>query len=467
MEPDPCLEPAPGTTPDASRLDDSSSLEDSASEGPPESAYELRYERPSPIDYARKVDDIEPVGGKIRVIAEDFEVTEIPLYSFSGRGEHCYVTVTKMNRTTLQIADYLARSLGIRPLDVGFAGFKDRRAVARQTFSLLGVAAKDVEPLEMPWMQINDITYHKNKIRTGHLKGNKFRIKIREVEPNSLERARGIVARLREHGIPNYYGPQRFGRFGDNYLVGSAMLHRDPQTIVEHLLAPRPGTESEEYRAYYGDGDFMGALDALPPGRPCEAALLHSLRKRPGNYRVAVRRIPREMKRMYFSTYQAFLFNWCLKERLAWAPNAHGELHTGDLAFIHGKGACFAVEEAELADARARAESSEVSPSGPIFGRKMSFPTGEPGALERAVLEAEKLRRQSFLSHVRGIHLDGSRRPYRVPMGDAQVEEADDGASLVLSFQLPPGSYATIPLEEVMGKGRTGYWEATEERSED
>ncbi|MGE3165471.1 MAG: tRNA pseudouridine(13) synthase TruD [Planctomycetota bacterium] len=417
--------------------------------------YPLHFSRPSPVDYPRSVVDVEPVGGKIRVFAEDFEVTEIPLYPFCGRGEHCYVTVVKTNRTTLEVAEYFARSLGLKSIDVGFAGFKDRRAVARQTFSLMGVHKDRVWPLETSWLHIADVTYHQNKLRTGHLRGNRFRIRIRGVQADALARARAILARLHEVGVPNFYGPQRFGRFGDNYEVGCAMLHRNPQAVADHLLAPRPGAETETFRARYHDGDYEGALAELPPGRPAEAGILHGLRRREGSFRVAVRRIPRELKRMFYSAYQSFLFNWCLRERLEWAADAHGTIWPGDLAFLHAKGACFGVGDGgdDLDDARRRARAGELSPSGPIFGRKMIVPRGREGDLEQAVLAAEKLRPGSFLSHVKGIHLDGSRRPYRVPLDEVEVVEEREGEEthLVVSFALPPGSYATIPLREIMG----------------
>lgn len=423
--------------------------------GEPTSTFPLRFHRPSPVEYPRSAADVEPVGGKIRVFAEDFEVTEIPLYPFCGSGEHCYVTVSKTNRTTLEVAEYFARSLGLKSIDVGFAGFKDRRAVARQTFSLMGVHKDQVWPLEAGWLRIEHVTYHQNKLRTGHLRGNRFRIRIRGVQENSLPRAQAILARLHENGVPNYYGPQRFGRFGDNYEVGCAMLHRDPQGVADHLLAPRVGAETELFRERYGEGDYAGALAELPPGRPAEAGILVGLRRQPGNFRVAVRRIPRELKRMFYSAYQSFLFNWCLRERLALDACGHGTIWPGDLAFIHAKGACFGIGDHgdDLEEARRRAAAGEISPSGPIFGRKMIQPRGREGDLEQAVLAAEKLRPQSFLSHVKGIHLDGARRPYRVPLEEIDVieERATDGTHLVVSFALPPGSYATIPLQEIMG----------------
>ena len=379
---------------------------------------------------------------------------EIPLYEWVGSGEHCFITIEKINRTSLEAREYLARRLNVRSRDIGFAGFKDRRAVARQTFSIAGVKKEDALAIQEPWLRVLDATYHRNKLRTGHLKGNRFRIVVRGVEEGSLPRAQAIVARLRETGVPNFYGPQRFGHFSDSYRIGAAMLRRDPRAVVEHILAPREGS-AEEHRELFAKQRYVDALEALPPGRAAEAAMLHTLRRYPGNYRAAVRKIPREMKRMYFSSYQSYLFNWCLRERMEWGLDAVGTPELGDLAFVHQRATYFHVEEADLEETLERAARGEVSPSGPIFGRKMRYPSRRPGALERTVLEHEGLRPQSWLSHVRGLHLNGTRRPYRISIGDATCEAGEDDRSIVLEFELPPGAYATILLEQVMGPGRT------------
>ncbi|MEM7165449.1 MAG: tRNA pseudouridine(13) synthase TruD [Planctomycetota bacterium] len=401
--------------------------------------------------------DTPPVGGRIRAEAEDFHVTEVPLYNFCGRGEHLYLTITKTNRTTLQIVDYLAKNLRIQTLQIGFAGFKDKRAVTQQTFSIQGAKEEDVRPLDAPWMRIDAITYHKNKLRAGHLSANRFRIKVRDAEAGSLPRAQAMVAELRRIGVPNFYGPQRFGRFGDSHRIGRAMLHRNPQEVADVLMGPRPEAP-EPFRDLYAAGHYAQALEELPLGRPTEAAMLHCLRRQPGNFRAAVRRIPREMRRMYFSAYQSYLFNWALRERLEAGREALSTVEVGDLAYIHTKGACFLVTPDELADSQERAAQHEISPSGPIFGRKMTFAEGRPGEFENSILATEGMRPKSFLSHVKGLHLDGSRRTFRVPVKDVEVVEEiedDEGTSLVFSFTLPPGSYATMLLEEVMGEGRT------------
>ena len=113
------------------------------------------------------------------------------------------------------------------------------------------------------------------------------------------------------------------------------------------------------------------------------------------------------------------------------------------MAYLHDRGAVFSVEDPEAE--QARADQLEISPSGPLFGYKLTVAGGAPGEMERAVLAEERLELESF--RLPGMRLKGARRPLRVPLGEARAW-LDDG--LMLSFSLPPGCYATVVLAEVM-----------------
>ena len=112
----------------------------------------------------------------------------------------------------------------------------------------------------------------------------------------------------------------------------------------------------EEFRELFGEGKLDEALEVLPPGRASEAALLHSLRRYPDNKRAAARRIPRQLRRMYFSAYQARLFNWVLRERAEWGGPPY-EVYEGDLVQKCDTGGLFIVENLEDERARAKARA--------------------------------------------------------------------------------------------------------------
>ncbi|MEW6432708.1 MAG: tRNA pseudouridine(13) synthase TruD [Myxococcota bacterium] len=170
-------------------------------------------------------------GGVFKASPEDFEVEERPAYEPLGDGEHLFLWVEKRGRSTQDVAKSLARALGLEERDVGWAGLKDRQAVTRQFFSLPAKKAEALVPtLALPGVTVLSAKRHKNKLKTGHLKGNRFRLVLRGVR--DVGAATAALDELRARGVPNYFGEQRFGVGGDNAAKGKAILqaggrHRD------------------------------------------------------------------------------------------------------------------------------------------------------------------------------------------------------------------------------------------------
>jgi tRNA pseudouridine13 synthase len=153
-------------------------------------------------------------------------VDEVPAYATSGKGEHQYVQVQKRLLTTPELVRRLAKACGVNERDVGYAGLKDKFAVTTQWLSL---ATKAVISPEMPLgdgVKILAVARHDNKLRTGHLLGNRFTITLVGVHQDALQRAERIAAGLRTEGLPNYFGAQRFGHAGRNLADALAWLAR-------------------------------------------------------------------------------------------------------------------------------------------------------------------------------------------------------------------------------------------------
>ncbi|MBW2451210.1 MAG: tRNA pseudouridine(13) synthase TruD, partial [Deltaproteobacteria bacterium] len=129
--------------------------------------------------------DLPGIGGEIRKRIDDFFVEEIPLYQPCGSGDHLYLTIEKRNLTTFGLLDKIARQLGYSARDIGYAGLKDARAVTRQTISLPIKNASNVEQLDIPGVKVLAVSQHKNKLRPGHLAGNRFRIRISHPVPEA------------------------------------------------------------------------------------------------------------------------------------------------------------------------------------------------------------------------------------------------------------------------------------------
>ena len=345
----------------------------------------------------------------IRRTPEDFVVEEIPAYTPSGRGEHLYLTFTKRGLTTLDAVNALARALDVEPRGAGFAGMKDRHAVTTQTASFAFPMARDAEAavagLTLPGITITHAARHDNKLKPGHLLGNRFTVALADVPAGEVAELCARLAEIGRTGVPNAFGPQRFGREGDN-----------PERALGWLAGRERGPRS-----------------------------------------------PRE-QRLLFSSLQSLLFNRVLDRREAagtWAA-----VLPGDVAKKHDTGGLFTVplEGPELEDARARAAAGSLSATGPMFGAKMRWPEGEPAELEREVLaglhwgpgpetpgastgEIDVAARLEALRHLG----EGTRRPLRLFVAEMAVEARDPDtatgkAVVVVRFVLPKGGYATTVL---------------------
>src|SRR5947209_273127 len=175
--------------------------------------------------------DLPGIGGRIKGEPEDFEVEEIPAYAPSGSGDYLYLWVEKRDLGAEYFARQVARRLDIPVGEVGTAGLKDRRAVARQMVSVPAHVEARLPQLEGEGLRVLAVHRHGNKLKPGHLHGNRFRILVRDVEAGAAERLGPILDRLRVTGLPNYYGPQRFGHDGETVRLGLALLRKEPPPV--------------------------------------------------------------------------------------------------------------------------------------------------------------------------------------------------------------------------------------------
>ena len=388
--------------------------------------------------------DIPGTGGIIKETPEDFLVEEVPLYLPCGEGEHTYVTIEKRGLTTLEAVRRISRALGVPDREIGYAGMKDAVGVTRQTVSIPRVSPDVCSALNLPGIAVLASVRHRNKLRLGHLAGNRFRIRVREVGDEASERAEAVLAVLTARGVPNYFGAQRYGLHGNSHLIGRAMVRGEWRTAFDHVIGDPLAVRDERWRGAieaYRRGDLEESIRLFPGHCRTERDILQRLLKRPDAHEKAFYAIHPRLKKLYLSAYQSSLFDRLLAERL----DALDRVMAGDLAMKHENGACFLVTDA--AAEQPRAAAFEISPTGPMFGFRMLFPEGEPRAMEEALLAAEELELSSF-NLPGGLAMDGERRPLRVPLREPSAMMDND--ALILSFALPRGSYATSVLREVV-----------------
>jgi tRNA pseudouridine13 synthase len=296
----------------------------------------------------------------------------------------------------------LCAAVGARASDAGTAGLKDKHAVTRQWISLPPpVTPEAARAATIPGLTVLAATRHANKLRTGHLRGNRFTLVVRELAVPAVEalrRAQAVLERLaRPPGVPAWYAEQRFGRDGETAALGRALVRGE-----------------------------------------------------------RVRGGPRE-RRLYVSAWQSELFNRYLDARLA--DGLHDRVLPGDLLRKTDSGGVFASEDP--AAEQERLERGELCPTGPMPGARMRQPAEGTAARERedALLASEGVT-LADLARVASL-AEGTRRPLAFPLGaasaralghredGAQGDDGDDGA-LELAFSLPAGSYATVVAAEVM-----------------
>ncbi len=391
------------------------------------------------------------VRGEYKQRPEDFRVEEVPAYETSNEGEHVFFEIEKRGLSTHEALERMARALGVAPRAFGIAGLKDAQGVTRQHISVQGFEPAAIEALALRDMRVLWARKHRNKLRIGHLRGNRFVIRLRNVDVQALDAARASLDELVRRGVPNYFGEQRFGMRGDTWRVGRALLLGDLGEAVA-WIAGRPGPHDtgrvRRARELFEAGEFEHAAEAWPGGFRTCIRLCRSMAKSAGNPKRALYVLDRSLQRFYTSAYQSWLFNQVVAARI----DELDRVLEGDLAWLHRNGAVFLVKD--LAVDAPRASALEISASGPLFGRRMSRPIGRALELELAVLAGAGHSEEAF-ARPGPLQWQGARRPLRFPLAEAGVTAGDDehGAFFELRFVLPPGCYATAVLREMLKHG--------------
>jgi tRNA pseudouridine13 synthase len=388
------------------------------------------------------------IGGAIKERAEDFFVQEIPLYEPSGQGEHVYCEIERIGISTFDAVDRLARALNVNPREIGYAGLKDAHAISRQIFSIRGVTEQAVMDLHLPDMGMKWAARHGNKLRLGHLRGNRFAVKIRQTNPTDVVKLTPLVHRLEQHGMPNYFGEQRFGRRGNNNMLGAALIRGDDAAVLKLLLGGADvkidDPRQRAAREAFDRNDLATSMKLWPRSGGMERRVLARLIKS-GSPAAAVRAVDQRLRRLWVSALQSELFNQTVALRIG----SLDRVLAGDLAEKHENGAVFRVEDP--AAEQPRCDAFEISPTGPLIGYRMTLPHGQTLEMEQSIFAAHGLMPADF--RVAGRHkVKGARRSLRVRPAEVQLSGGVDehGPYITVVFTLPAGSFATMFLRELM-----------------
>ncbi len=261
----------------------------------------------------------------IRQQAEDFQVDEQLGFELSGEGEHAYVLLRKRGQNTQWLVRHIAQYCSVPIKQVAYAGLKDRHAVTSQWFSvhLPGKETPAWSTLENDHVQLLAAQRHHKKLRRGALQANMFNIRLRDVKVDAQEVLLARLQAIKENGVPNYFGEQRFGRHGENVDKAQAMFAR---------------------------------------------------RFRP----------KRDEKSLLLSAVRAFLFNRVLSARVAqgnWA-----DVLAGDVLMLAGSNSVFASTDEDAIELSQRLQSLALHTTGPLYGDGSGMVSAAAAELETSIL---------------------------------------------------------------------------------
>jgi tRNA pseudouridine13 synthase len=331
-----------------------------------------------------------------------FLVEEIPLYQFTGEGEHLILKVRKKDLTTWEMVDILSSSVGVRKRDIGYAGLKDKHAITYQYISLPRIYESKIDKFSHPKIKIVEKTYHKNKIRVGHLKGNRFWLRFKKVLDREKIKIESVLKWIKRYGMPNYFGIQRFGLDGKNYLEGKKLIDgelkiRDRKTR-EFLIS--------SYQSYLFNSWLAKRVTLSNLVEEFSSAEVEKIMGLPKGSLEGIKKQPHPFK-----------------------------LLKGDIFMHYPFGKIFSEE---LESASKRFIEKDISPTGLIAGNRVKRATDIA-----KILESE---------YDYSIKADGSRRYAFVFPEILNQKYIPQQAWYELEFFLPKGSYATVLVDFLKGK---------------
>ncbi|XP_057693822.1 pseudouridylate synthase 7 homolog isoform X2 [Corythoichthys intestinalis] len=391
-----------------------------------------------------------------------------------NRGNFCHFVLYKENKDTMDAINVLSKFLRLRPNMFSYMGTKDKRAITVQEIAVLKITAERLGHLNKCLMnlKLGNFSYKNHPLKLGELQGNHFTVVIRNISGSDAQ-VHQALSSLKQTGFINYYGMQRFGTTAvPTHQVGRAILKNDWKLVVDLILKPRPGAEKEflvrcrEEWAKTQDPD--AALKKLPNKRCVEGQLLRGLSQHGKNNIVtAFGLIPRNNRLMYIHSYQSVVWNTMVSRRI----DAFGlKAVEGDLVLRGTKAHILSEEEAK--------SHSIHDIVMPLPGFDVIYPTHHVGKGYREMLSADGLDIDNMRHKIKDYSLAGAYRRVLIRPTDVSwevIQYDDPKLSLVhtdfekienkpapvfnkegkyralrLEFSLPPSTYATMAIREVL-----------------
>lgn len=350
--------------------------------------------------------DHSPIDVVFNKNSDNFVVKEIPLYEFSGDGEHTIVHVEKKDLSTPELLEILSSTLGVKIRDFGYAGLKDKLGLTRQFISFHKNYEDNLKNLNHPKIKIIDVFRHKNKLKIGHLKGNHFFVKFKKVNNANATKLQNVIEILKKTGFGNYFGYQRFGNFGDNAKLG------------EEILDNKKSFKNKKLNKFL--------INAL------QSELFNNYLSK----RLEISKLSNSFNKKEFK--EIYKFDDKLIDDL-YRQKTLFKLIDGEVFNHYPFGKNFL--EDNFNSAIKRFEMKEISPTGLLIGSKVMQSIGSAKILEDEIFS-------DF--YEKFINVSGSRRMMWVFADDLEYKYNQLNAQFSISFSLIKGAYATTFIEELL-----------------
>ncbi|MEJ2280772.1 MAG: tRNA pseudouridine(13) synthase TruD [Candidatus Bathyarchaeota archaeon] len=424
------------------------------------------------------------IGGKIRNLLDDFVVEELLIdgslaevspkiesWEPTGMGNYLICVLVKRRWDTFLAVREVAKRLRISQKRIKFAGIKDTKALTAQHISLQNVSPNKVLDLEIKDIKLIPKRFSRERMYSQLIKGNRFHINIRNIEhPVSVieERTKSVQKEIESiGGVPNFFGHQRFGTIRPNtHKVGKYLTRGDTKKAALAFLAEpsvNEHPEAREARQKLQDSlNFKESFENFPRFLRYERDMLRHLSEYPTDFVGAFRKLPRRLRKLFVQSYQSYLFNRFLSERIKRGIPLN-EPQIGDYVInldengLPMENHCDQTDLSNIKKIEGLVKTGKICTAAPLVGSNQSPSKGIQGEIENAILEAENVTQEIFkISFMPEVTAEGRVRAMLNPAWNLVLEEIsedkeNEGAQYMkLGFSLNRGSYATVLLREFM-----------------
>jgi len=386
---------------------------------------------------------------KLKQLPADFRVEEIPDYTLSSeKDEHTIFLLQKQKIDTFDAIRRIAQRLRISLFEIGYAGLKDKHALASQYISI--PTRYKVQGLKIDSVVLTLVGYSRRKIKIGDLSGNRFTIVARDILKDELTDISLRAETLITSGVPNYFDSQRFGSVIDKVFIGKEVILKNYEKAVKQYLTAYQKSEPKKIKNE--KRRILTSWDTISNVRVFNKAYALVIKEytKTKDWCAAYRKIPAHLREMYVNAYQSYLWNECVKEILKNAVEKK-KLHSVE----------YAIGSLLFFTDLSKKEHERIPQTFQTISDQMTVLDDERKIIDR-VLAKEGLRITDFRieDETGNFFRTRARQVLQIPedfiIGTPERDELNGKGNLErykiqVSFSLSKGSYATVVTKRLFG----------------